>query len=165
MYIADIFINKADFGYSHGQIYSIELQTKLKERHRATLLLLIYVHFFRREEMSSLFFDYDKCDDVNSISQSFRSWVVMFRLRKPLAIFRHILYAITGIAPYSEGKTTLKCPCTDNFYISILSYPILHPASYFQHPKYCILHPSSSILQKILSNPILSYPILSNKNI
>ena len=81
-------------------------------------------------------------------------------------------------------------PCTENFYISILSYPtsyiqhptsyIQHPTSYIQHPTSSILHPTSSILHptssilhptssilhpasyiKILSNPILSYPIQS----
>ena len=84
----------------------------------------------------------------------------------------------------------LYSPCTENFYISILSYPtsyiqhptsyIQHPTSYIQHPTSSILHPTSSILHptssilhpassilhptsdiKILSNPILSYPIQS----
>ena len=43
-------------------------------------------------------------------------------------------------------------PCTENFYISTLS----NPTSYIQHP-------TSNILHKILSNPILSYPILSSQ--
>ena len=51
---------------------------------------------------------------------------------------------------------TFYSPCTENFYISILSYPasyiqhptsyIQHPTSYIQHPTSNILHPTSSIL-------------------
>ena len=56
-------------------------------------------------------------------------------------------------------------PCTEDFYISILSYPasyIQHPTSYIQHPTSSIQHPTSSIQHKkyIQSNPIL-YPIYS----
>ena len=67
-------------------------------------------------------------------------------------------------------------PCTDDFYISILSYPasyIQHPTSYILHPTSSILHPASYIQhptssihmiqhkKSIQSNPILSNPILS----
>ena len=54
--------------------------------------------------------------------------------------------------------------------VSYIQHPtsyIQHPTSYIQHPTSSIQHPTSSILHKnsIQSYPILSYPILSCKNI
>ena len=50
--------------------------------------------------------------------------------------------------PAWKVRRGIYSPCTENFYISILSYPtsyIQHPTSYIQHPASYIQHPTSYI--------------------
>ena len=80
---------------------------------------------------------------------------------------------IRGASP-GVSDELIYSPCTEDFYISILSYPSTyiqhptyythHPTSYILYPTSSILHPASSILHpasniKSLSNSTLSYPI------
>ena len=98
-YIDDVLsINNPEFGNDLGQMYPAELEIKdTTESTTSASYLDLLLSIGRDSQLHTSI--YDKRDVSISTSQTFRSWVVIFHHRRPMACLSLNLYDTPGLAP------------------------------------------------------------------
>ena len=98
-YIDDVLlINNPDFENYMGK--NIPLSLRSKTRLRATTLLPTWIYSYRSRVTVSCALPFTINVTIStSISQTFRSWVAIFHLRRSMVFLSHSSYGMLGLAP------------------------------------------------------------------
>ena len=105
-------VNNSEFENYLGHMYPVDLEI-MNTTESALLLLLTYICYYRLGGMVNFTFPFTTNEMISIfISQTFRSWVAIFHLYRPIVFLSLSLYDTPGPAPhinvYSEGRATIQ---------------------------------------------------------